>query len=593
MQKVLEYPFDAALILKKKRGIRRELKKEEKEYVRKNIAILGGSTTSEVKDILELFLLNYGIEPVFYESEYGQFWQDAVFENAVLDAFLPDFIYIHTSNRNILNYPVMENTPEEVEEMLLSEYHRFYSMWERLKEKYGCPIIQNNFEMPFYRLMGNKEAFDIHGKIYFLTRLNLLFYEYAQSAGDFYINDINYLSASYGLERWSEPQYWHMYKYCLCIPAIPYLAFNVSNIIKSVYGKNKKALVLDLDNTLWGNVIGEDGVEGIEIGHDTPVGQAYSEFQEYIKEQKSLGVVLTINSKNEMQNALAGLNHPESTLCPDDFIVIKANWEPKDKNFLAISRELNILPDSMVFLDDNPAEREIVRRQVPDAAVPELYSIEEYIRIIDRSGFFEQTVFSEDDAKRNAMYRQNRQRDELKQNFQNYDDFLKSLKMEAVIREFEPVYFARIAQLTNKSNQFNLTTKRFTEADIRTFAAQKEYICLYGKLSDKFGDNGVVTVVIGRQEKEVLHIELWLMSCRVLKRGMEDAMMDELVRKAEERGICRLKGYYYKTAKNAMVKDFYQCFGFEKLSENVAGDSEWILELIGYQEKNYRINISN
>ena len=593
MQKVLEYPFDAALILKKKKGIRRELQKEEKEYVRKNIAILGGSTTSEVKDILELFLLDYGIEPVFYESDYGQFWQDAVFGNAVLDTFQPDLIYIHTSNRNILHYPAMENTLEEAEGMLMSEYRRFCSMWESLKEKYGCPIIQNNFEMPFYRLMGNKEAFDIHGKIYFLTRLNLLFYEYAQSAGGFYINDINYLSASYGLERWSEPKYWYMYKYCLCIPAIPYLAFNVSNIIKSLYGKNKKALVLDLDNTLWGNVIGEDGAEGIEIGHETSVGQAYSEFQGYIREQKNLGVVLAVNSKNEMGNALAGLNHPEGTLCPDDFIVIKANWEPKDKNFLAISRELNILPDSMVFLDDNPAEREIVRRRFPDTAAPEIYSIEEYIRVIDRSGFFEQTVFSGDDAKRNVMYRQNRQRAELEQGFQNYDDFLKSLKMEAVIREFESVYFARIAQLTNKSNQFNLTTKRFTEADIRAFAAKKEYVCLYGKLSDQFGDNGVVTVVMGRQEKEVLHIELWLMSCRVLKRGMEDAIFCELVRKAEERGICRLKGYYYKTAKNAMVKDFYQRFGFGKLSENAAGDSEWVLELAGYRGKNHWINISN
>lgn len=592
MQELLEYPFDAALILKKKKSIRRELKGEEKEYVRKNIAILGGSTTSEVKDILELFLLGYGIEPVFYESEYGQFWQDAVFENTALDAFRPDLIYIHTSNRNILNYPAMENTKDETEEMLLSEYHRFSSMWDRLREKYRCPIIQNNFEMPFYRLMGNKEASDIHGAIYFLTRLNLLFYEYAQSVDGFYINDINYLSASYGLERWSEPMYWYMYKYCLCIPAVPYLAFNVANIIKSVYGKNKKALVLDLDNTLWGNVIGEDGVEGIEIGHETPLGQAYSEFQGYIKKQKSLGVMLNINSKNEMGNALAGLNHPEGTLCPDDFIVIKANWEPKDKNFLAISRELDILPDSMVFLDDSPAEREIVRRQVPGAAVPELSGIEEYIRIIDRSGFFEQTVISEDDAKRNVMYRQNRQRTELEHTFENYDDFLMSLRMEAVIREFEPVYFARIAQLTNKSNQFNLTTKRFTESDIRAFAAQKEYICLYGKLSDKFGDNGVVTVVMGRQEKEVLHIELWLMSCRVLKRGMEDAMLDGLVKKAKERGIRRLKGYYYKTAKNAMVKDFYQSFGFKKLSENVGGDSEWVLELSGYKERNHRIKIA-
>lgn len=590
MHALLTYPFDENLILKKKRRIRKELK-ENSKFIQKRIAILGGSTTSEIKDMLELFLLNYGIAPCFYESEYGQFWQDAMFGNPELDDFAPDMIYIHTSNRNILSYPTLVNSASEVDELLEAEYQRFVSMWEKLEEIYRCPIIQNNFEMPGYRLLGNKDASDIHGRMNFLTRLNLRFYEYAQIHEHFYINDINYLSASYGLEKWSDPLFWHMYKYSLCLPAVPYLAFNIANIIKSIYGKNKKALVLDLDNTLWGGVVGDDGVEGIEIGHETSMGQVYSEFQEYLKELKDMGIMLNVDSKNDMENAIAGLKHPEGTLCPEDFIVIKANWESKDRNFAEISQELNILPESMVFIDDNPAEREIVRAQIPEAVVPEIGKVEDYIRVIDRSGFFEVTNFSEEDFKRNAMYQENIKRRELQHSFADYEEYLKSLEMKAVIRDFDKIYLSRIAQLTNKSNQFNLTTKRFSEAEIESIVHKQEYIRLYGKLSDKFGDNGVITVVLGRQEEAVLHIELWLMSCRVLKRGMEDAVLDELVKRAKERGICTLKGYYYKTSKNAMVQDFYRNFGFEKIAENEEGDSEWLLDISGYRNRNTVIQV--
>lgn len=590
MHAKLTYPFDANLILKKKRRIKKELK-ENGKFIQKNVAILGGSTTSEIKDMLELFLLNYGIEPCFYESEYGQFWQDAMFGNPELEAFAPDLIYIHTSNRNILSYPTLVNSISEVDELLEAEYQRFASMWETLEATYQCPIIQNNFEMPEYRLLGNKDASDIHGRMNFLTRLNLRFYEYAQTHEHFYINDINYLSASYGLEKWSDPLFWHMYKYSLCLPAVPYLAFNIANIIKSIYGKNKKALVLDLDNTLWGGVVGDDGVEGIEIGHETPMGQVYSEFQEYLKELKDMGIMLNVDSKNDMENAIAGLKHPEGTLRPEDFIVIKANWESKDRNFAEISQELNILPESMVFIDDNPAEQEIVRAQIPEAVVPEIGKVEDYIRVIDRSGFFEVTNFSEEDFKRNAMYQENIKRRELQHSFADYEEYLKSLEMKAVIRDFDKIYLSRIAQLTNKSNQFNLTTKRFSEAEIESIVHKQEYIRLYGKLSDKFGDNGVITVVLGRQEDAVLHIELWLMSCRVLKRGMEDAVLDELVKRAKERGICTLKGYYYKTSKNAMVQDFYRNFGFEKIAENEEGDSEWLLDIRGYRNRNTVIQV--
>ena len=575
----LTYPFDNEYILKKSKRIKKELLASEEKRILKKIAVLGGSTTHDIIRVLELFLLDQGIEPVFYESEYAMYWQDAMFDNTELEEFAPDIIYIHTSNRNITNFPQIEDTKEMVLEKEESAFEHFKVMWDKLRETYACPIIQNNFEMPFYRIMGNKDSVDIHGRIHFLNRLNEKLYEYAEEYENFYINDIHYLSSCYGLDKWADPFFWHMYKYSLCLDAIPNLAFNVSNIIKSVYGKNKKALVLDLDNTLWGGIVGDDGVENLEIGQETSVGQVYSEFQNYIKTQKQLGVMLNVNSKNEEENALAGLQHPDGALKPDDFIIIKANWEPKSKNLMDIASELNILPDSLVFVDDNPAEREIVRQQVNGTAVPEMGNPEDYIRVLDHSGFFEVTKLSEDDRNRNEMYKANAMRKQQEQSFADYKDYLKSLEMKAVIAPFESMYMARIAQLTNKSNQFNLTTKRFSQSEIETIAQDSRFITLYGKLEDKFGDNGVVSVVIGEKEENSLHIRLWLMSCRVLKRDMEFAMMDTLVEACQDQGMSTIYGYYYPTAKNAMVREFYSLQGFEKTDEDEQGNSTWKYEI--------------
>jgi FkbH-like protein len=465
-------------------------------------------------------------------------------------------------------------------------------MWEKLSGGYSCPIIQNNFEYPFYRLMGNKDATDIHGRVNFVTRLNLKFAEWAQMHPDFFINDINWLSADYGIEKWSDPFYWHMYKYSLALTAIPYLAHSVANIVKSLFGKNKKAFALDLDNTLWGGVVGDDGAENIVLGQETSMGQVYSEFQSYIKEHKQIGVILNVVSKNEEENALAGLNRPDSTLRQDDFIAIKANWEPKPMNIQEIADELTLLPDSFVFADDNPAEREIVRQQLSGVAVPELVRPEHYIYAIDRAGYFEVTNLSGDDLNRNEMYHENAARSKLQATFADYEEYLISLKMVADIKPFEPLYMSRIAQLTNKSNQFNLTTKRFTQSEIEATASDAAFITLYGKLLDRFGDNGVVTVVIGRADGVNLHLDLWLMSCRVLKREMEDAMLDELVRLATTRGITEIYGYYFPTAKNAMVSDFYGRMGFHKTSEDAEGNSVWVLSAAGYQKRCNTINVN-
>lgn len=574
--KELEYPFDPEWILKKKKALKRELlQNTQQTFLEKKIAILGGSTTRDIRDILELFLLNYGIRPYFYESEYNQYYADGMFPNPALEEFHPDILYIHTSNRNIEQYPSLEDDRTLVTQKLQAEYERFQALWEHLHAVYGCPVIQNNFEPPLYRLLGNRDASDHRGRWNYIQRLNQMFYEYADMHQDFYIHDICYEAADYGLERWSDPFYWNMYKYAMCVPAIPYTAFQLARIIKSIFGRNKKVLNLDLDNTLWGGVIGDDGPENIEIGQETSLGQTYAEFQDYLKQHKKLGVLLSVNSKNNEETALSGLERADSVLKREDFVVFRANWEPKSHNLYATAEELKLLPESFVFVDDNPAEREIVRQEVPGAAVPEITKVEEYIRVLDRSGFFEVTNFSEDDLKRNEMYLANEQRNRMQKNFSDYGDYLRSLEMKAQIGAFDPAYFSRIAQLTNKSNQFNLTTHRYSQSEIEQIAADPQYLTLCGRLEDKFGDNGVVSIVIGRKEKDVLQIELWLMSCRVLKRDMEYAMMDTLVKQCRDCGIRQIYGYFYPTAKNAMVKDFYALQGFEKLEEDVDGNAKW------------------
>lgn len=589
----LQYPFDAEYIIKKRKSLRRTLLADGSKRLKKKIAVLGGSTTNDIVVYLDLFLLQNGIEAEFYQSEYAQYWQDAMFPSEELLNFHPDMVFIHTTNRNIAHYPAMSDSRSEVQSLLDAEYGRFEQMWQKIAETHHCPIIQNNFEMPFYRLMGNKDCSDYHGRSHFITALNQKFYDYADKTEGFYIHDINYISAAYGLKEWSNPSYWNMYKYAMCVDAMPEFSFNLSHIIKSVFGKNKKALALDLDNTLWGGVVGDDGVDGIQIGQETGVAQSYYEFQSYLKAQKELGVLLTVCSKNDHENAIAGLNHPEGALKPDDFIIIKANWENKDRNIVETAAELNILPDSIVFVDDNPAERAIVSAQVAGVSAPVMDSVENYIMTLDRNGYFEVTNFSEDDLKRNEMYKANAQRAAQQATFADYKDYLLSLDMTAVIDDFVPVYLQRITQLSNKSNQFNVTTKRYTATEMEEVFHSGDYIRLYGKLVDKFGDNGVVSVVIGKKDGDTLHMELWLMSCRVLKRDMELAMLDRLVERCREQGIKTIRGYYYPTAKNNMVRELYGTFGFEKISEDEAGSTVWQMDVASYENKNHVIKVED
>ncbi len=575
---VLDYPFDNAYILEKKKSIKRELLQNDK-FIEKKIAVLSGSTIGEIKNILELFLLNYGIKPEFKVGGYNRYFEELMFDDGSLKDFAPDFIYIHTSNKNIENLPVPQDSEEAVKDKLTKEFEKFKTVCEKALS-FGAVVIVNNFEMPFYRMYGSKDAVAAQGVVNFTNKLNVMIADYIASKENIYLNDINYLSGLIGLDNWFSLENWYLYKYALAVDKIPDLAFGIAKIIKSALGKNKKSVVLDLDNTLWGGVIGDDGVEGIAIGNEQPAGMSYTEFQSYLKRLTGLGIMLNVCSKNEEKIAKQGFtDRKEAPLSVDDFICFKANWEPKHLNIAAIAKEINIGEDSLVFIDDNPAEREIVRKSLPTVTVPEVSCPEDYIKAIDRAGYFEITSFTKDDAKRNEMYKQNAQRAAAESAFTDYNDYLLSLEMTGEIGPFSTAHCERITQLINKTNQFNFTTRRYAQSEVEEIIADRtNYISAYAKLIDKFGDNGITTCLIASVEGTNANIDLWVMSCRVFKRHLEYAVFDYLVAKCKEMGVKTITASYLPTAKNVIIKDFYEGIGFD-----VTLDSE--------SEKRYILNI--
>ncbi len=584
--KELEHPYKSEYVISKKKQIKRLLLEEKNNFTNIKIAILAGSIVNEVKDCLDLFLLNNGIKADFYMSEYNRFYEDAVFENSELEEFAPDIVYIFTSFRNISNDVDMSMNEEEINHRLILEYDKYKNIWQNISDKYKSIIIQNNFEYPNFRLLGNKDISDSHGFSNYLMRLNEKFYEYARNNSNFYICDLNYIAANFGLNKWHSEKLYALYKIPCDVMAMPDIAFNVANIIKSIYGKNKKALALDLDNTLWGGVISEDGIDGIKIGPETAEGEIYLSFQKYLKKIKDLGIILNVVSKNDESVALNGIDNTDGVLKQDDFVSIKANWDTKADNINTLSKELNLGADSFVFVDDNPMERDIVAKNVKGVGIIDESLPERYINTIDKSGYFEITNFVKEDLDKSKKYKENINREKEISKFVDYKDYLMSLDMKAIVKPFESKYYERVSQLSNKSNQFNLTTKRYTIENIKSIAENDEYITLYGKLLDKFGDNGIVSLAIGKINDDELDLELFLMSCRVLKRDMEYLMLDEIVNACKKRNINRIVARYLKTEKNAMVKNLLSDFGFDKLNENENGDSEWELkDLVNYKAK--------
>jgi len=591
------YSLDELLL--KRRGLRRKLSALEglKEI---RIAVLGGTTTNELVDLLEILLLNSGFRPTFYQSEYGRYYEDAVLEPESIAAFKPDVVYVHTCSLNIQSFPPVSCSENSLPGFVDAEMNRFRAIWRSLEANVGCQIIQNNFELPTSALLGNLDAVSPGGVSRFIAELNRAIAAEAAANPRLLMQDLSAIAARIGMNQWFDPERWFSYKVANSVEGSFAIATSLNSVIQAIYGRSRKVLVLDLDNTLWGGVIGDDGADKIIIGRETPIAEAYTAFQEYCLRLRERGILLAVCSKNNDDIARSGFAHPDSVLKLEHFSAFKANWEPKHENILEIARELNLGVDSFVFVDDNPAERAIVEAQIPGIAVPEVGSdVAKYAAILDAGRYFEPVSLGKEDLVRAKLYEENAQRAQLEQKFANYGEYLDSLEMTAEIDVFNPTYMERIAQLTNKTNQFNLTTRRYTLAEIESTVSGGQHIGIYGKLTDRFGDNGLISIVLGRidGDSSTLHLDLWLMSCRVLKREMEIAMLDGIAERARDKGIGRLLGTYIPTAKNGMVKDHYEKLGFSPVvsSDTPRGEQNdsttWSLDIVNYQLRSSHIRI--
>jgi FkbH-like protein len=551
------------------------------------IAILGGGTTQELATLLDLYLLESGFLPTIHQSDYGRYETDAVHTPESLIAFGPDLVYLHTSVRDIRSFPPLQSTESDLAGHVSAELLRFQTIWSALADRLACPIVQNNFELPQLAPLGNLDAQLPGGHTRFVHELNRAFAHAKRTHPRLLIHDVASLSARVGLDLWFDPQRWFRAKIHTTPAGSNALAQSLAAIVRALHGLSRKVLVLDLDNTLWGGVIGDDGPDRIVLGRETPLAEAFTAFQQYCLALRDRGILLAVCSKNDESTAKQGFAHPDSILKLEHFSAFKANWQPKPDNIAAIARELSLGTDSFVFVDDNPAERALVAAQIPGIAVPDIGSDPaDYPRILDDGRFFEAIALSHEDLTRAAAYQQNTLRTVAATTFADYSQYLDSLEMSAEIAPFQSLYLDRIAQLTNKTNQFNLTTRRYTLAEIESAAADPEIITLYGKLTDRFGDNGLVSVVIAHRQGTELDIDLWLMSCRVLKRTMEHAMLDALVARARALGVTAIRGTYLPTAKNAIVADHYTTLGFARIDENT-----YTLDLTGYSPTNTHIRV--
>jgi FkbH-like protein len=581
-------------ILRSRKRLRRELLQNQ-ELRPLRLAVLGGPTTNEVVDLLELLLLSDGFAPTIYQSEYNKFYEDATVDVQRLVEFRPDLVYFHTSYVSVSRYPPPSLTEAELDASVARELGRFEQMWDSVIEHLRCQMIQNNFEHPPLPVLGNMDATAPGGHTRFINELNRAFARRASADQRVVIHDINRLAAQLGHAQWFDWERWYSYK-MLTTPEASYaLANSLASLVGAMFGRARKCLILDLDNTLWGGVIGDDGVDKLQIGQETAQAEAYTTFQRYCLALRERGILLAVCSKNDDAIARSGFAHPDSVLKVEHFSAFKANWEPKHENIKQIATELNLGLDSFVFVDDNPAERAIVQAQLPMVAVPDVGSdVTRYAAMIQQGHYFELVSLSREDLGRADAYAADQSRSAVQAKFNDYGEYLDSLSMTAEIAAFKPVYLERIAQLINKTNQFNLTTRRYTFAEVEATASDARFVTIYGRLTDTFGDNGLISVLIGRRELDQVHVDLWIMSCRVLKRDMELAMLDALVERARSIGATAIVGSYIRTPKNGMVADHYPRLGFTRTSPpDDADHSTWRLELSGYTPRNHHIKVSS
>lgn len=531
-----------------------------------SLAVLGDCATQHLATALRGYGVSAGMRLNVYDADYDQIDAQVMAPDSELYRFAPQGVLLQMCTEK-LQEAFYDRPPEARASFAEDTYARIRQIWSRIGSRIPATVLQCNFPLiddGVFGQFGNKTE---QSFLFQQRKLNYLLMQGCQEAKNTFLIDLDALQTALGRSTFADPKLYYVAKMPISLAALPAAAKLVVDVVRSLQGAVKKCLVLDLDNTLWGGVIGDDGLSGIQIG-ELGTGHAFSDFQKWLKELKNRGILLTICSKNNEDTAKEPFEkHPEMVLRLEDFSMFVANWEDKARNIRTIQQALNIGMDSMVFLDDNPFERELVRTMIPEITVPELPEDPalylQYLRGLD---LFETASYSREDAGRTEQYREKAQRAAFEAAFQSYDDYLEALQMRASAAAFDPFHYPRIAQLTQRSNQFNLRTVRYTEAEIEALAQDDSRIGLYFTLKDKFGDHGLISVVVlEKQPEDTLFISEWLMSCRVLKRGMEEFIVDKILSVAAQQGFRRVVGEYIPTPKNAMVKDLYEQLGFARL----------------------------
>lgn len=559
--------------------IKKNLKKDFTSLPVKKIALLGDTSTQLLVHAIKGVGFDAGINCEIYEAEYDQVDHEIYDDNSGLYASKPDYVVIFLSVQKLLR---KYNTAPEVQKRTfaadtLAYIHELNGM---INSRLSSKIILFNFAELNDNVFGNFANKLDFTFIYNLRKINLGLMDMSREIKNLFIFDLNLLQSTFGFDNSFDAKYYVTADMVFSLDFLSVAAKNIVDMILSLSGSSKKCLILDLDNTLWGGVIGDDGIEKIQIG-ELGIGKAYTELQQWTKQLKNRGIILAVCSKNDHDTAKYPFdNHPDMVLKYEDFAIFQANWDNKADNIKQIQEFLNIGFDSMVFLDDNPFERNLVKSFLPEVTIPDLpEDPAEYMNYLSKLNLFETSAYSEEDSGRNDQYRTEFMRSKVKKAFANEDEYLASLEMVSECKPFDDYSVPRVSQLTQRSNQFNLRTQRYTESDVQKIAASADHITLSFTLEDKFGHNGLISLIILKKENDCLFIDTWIMSCRVLKRTMENFVLNKIIESAKNNGCSKITGEYIPTAKNKMVKDHYENFGF------IRSNGLWELDVNSYKSK--------
>ncbi|MCT2563156.1 HAD-IIIC family phosphatase [Chryseobacterium herbae] len=560
--------------------LKKVLRREIPQLKKIKIALLGDTATQFLNVALRGTAVHEGFEFEIFEADFGQISRQILDPSSEYYEFNADYTIVFESTHKLLSqyYKSYDSQIAFAEQKISYIEDLYRTIQNRTKSR----VVYCNFPGIDNQVFGNFACKVESSFVFQLNKLNyLLSSQIAVHHDNFFIADLLSIQNKWGRDFMFSPSIYVNTEMVLSLDALPIVAHHVTGIISSLEGKFKKCLILDLDNTTWGGIIGDDGLEKIQIG-SLGIGKAFTEFQYWIKALQKRGVILAVCSKNDEDKAREPFEkHPDMVLKMDDIAVFVANWDNKADNIRKIQSILNIGFDSMVFLDDNPFERNIVRENLPEVCVPELPEDPAgYLEYLYGLNLFETASFSENDAERTKQYQVEAQRAVDLDSFTNVEDFLKSMNMTSDVKAFDNFSKPRVSQLTQRSNQFNLRTIRYTEQDVDHVIHSDDHYTISFTLKDKYGDNGLICVIVlEKKTPETLFIDTWLMSCRVLKRGMEDFTLNTIVETARKNGYQYVVGEYLPTAKNQMVKDHYERLGFS------AKEDQWILNVNDYQTK--------